>query len=118
MAAHDVGRVINLRAVEGQIEGGVVMSLGWALTERLPLDHGKPVVKLGTLGLFRADRTPEVVPILIGKSESELACGAKGIGEISSIPTAPAVQLAYWNRDGAFRAKLPLEDTPYQAPGK
>lgn len=114
VAAHDVGRVVNPRSVEGQIEGGVVMSLGWALTEHFPLADGKPAVKLGTLGLFRADKTPEVEPVLVGVSESELACGAKGIGEISSIPTAPAVQLAYYNRDGIFRTKLPLEDTPYQ----
>ena len=42
-----------------------------------------------------------------------LACGAKGIGEICTIPTAPAVQNAYFNRDGVFRTVLPLPDTPY-----
>ncbi len=114
VAAHDVGRVVNPRAVEGQIEGGVVMSLGWSLTERFPLLDGRPTAKLGTLGLFRADGVPEVKAVLIGISGSELACGAKGIGEISSIPTAPAVQLAYYNRDGRFRTALPLEETPYQ----
>lgn len=46
-------------------------------------------------------------------SESGLARGAKGVGEICSIPTAPAIQNAYYNRDGEFRTKLPLEDTPY-----
>jgi len=113
IAAHDVGRVVNPKAVEGQIEGGVVMSLGWALTERFPLVDGRPAVKFGTLGLFRAEHTPEVQAVLVGVSVSALACGAKGIGEISSIPTAPAVQLAYCNRDGRFRTKLPLDETPY-----
>ncbi len=114
IAAHDVGRAVNPRAVEGQIEGGVVMSLGYALTEDFPLDHGKPTAKFGTLGLFKADKTPEVVSRIIEKSNGGLACGAKGIGEICSIPTPPAVALAYYNRDGIFRTKLPMQGTPYK----
>ena len=113
VAAHDIGNPVNPKALEGQIEGGVVMSLGYALTEDFPLSEGKPLAKLGTLGLFRADKTPEVVPIVTGKKIRGLAYGAKGIGEIASIPTAPAVQLAYYNRDGIFRKRLPLEGTPY-----
>jgi len=113
LAAHDVGRAVNPVSIEGQIEGGVTMSLGWALTERFPLKDGVPAVKYGTLGLFRADQTPEVRALIVEKSDSELACGAKGIGEICSIPTAPAVALAYWQRDGKFRSVLPLTDTPY-----
>ena len=113
VAAHDVGRAINPVAVEGQIEGGVVMSLGYSLTEDFPLDHGKPTAKFGTLGLFKADKTPEVVSEIIEKGDGKLAHGAKGIGEICSIPTPPAVQLAYYNRDGVFRTKLPLEGTAY-----
>ncbi|MDL2258709.1 selenium-dependent xanthine dehydrogenase, partial [Eubacteriales bacterium OttesenSCG-928-K08] len=113
VAAHDVGKAINPIAVEGQIEGGVVMSLGYALTEDFPLKEGKPLAKFGTLGLFKADRTPEVESIIIDRSQGGLALGAKGVGEICSIPTAPAVQLAYYNRDKTFRTKLPLEDTPY-----
>ena len=113
VAAHDIGNPVNPKALEGQIEGGVVMSLGYALTEDFPLSEGKPLAKLGTLGLFRADKTPEVIPIVTGKKIRGLAYGAKGIGEIASIPTAPAVQLAYYNRDGIFRKRLPLEGTPY-----
>jgi len=113
-AAHDVGTAVNPIALEGQIEGGVVMSLGYALTEDFPLDNGRPTRKFGTLGLFKSSNTPEVVSIVLGKSSKDgLACGAKGVGEICSIPTAPAVQLAYYNRDGIFRTKLPLSDTPY-----
>ena len=113
VAAHDVGTPVNPKALEGQIEGGVVMSLGYALTESFPLEQGRPMAKLGTLGLFRADKTPDVVPVIIDRRMNGPAFGAKGIGEISSIPTAPAVQLAYYNRDGKFRTRLPLEDTPY-----
>jgi len=113
IAAHDVGRAINPLSIEGQIEGGVVMSLGWALTERFPLEDGQPKVKFGTLGLLRAHQVPEILPIIVEKGGSELACGAKGIGEICSIPTAAAVQNAYYNYDGIFRTTLPLEGTPY-----
>lgn len=113
IAAHDVGKAINPKSVEGQIEGGVVMSLGYALTEDFPLENCVPSAKFGTLGLFRANMTPKIESIVLGKEKDGFAGGAKGIGEIAAIPGAPAVQLAYYNYDGKFRTKLPLEDTPY-----
>ena len=114
IAAHDVGTPVNPKAIEGQIEGGVVMSLGYSLTEDFPLLNGKPLKKLGTLGLFRADMTPNVKSIIVSKPDTTLAHGAKGIGEICSIPTPPAVALAYYNSDKKLRTKLPLDNTPYQ----
>ena len=114
VAAHDVGTAINPLNVEGQIEGGVVMSLGYALTEDFPLKDSVPKVKYVTLGLFKADKVPEVKAIIVKKKEkNEMGYGAKGVGEIASIPTAPAVQDAYMMYDKKFRTKLPLEDTPY-----
>ena len=113
IAAHDVGRAINPKNVEGQIEGGVTMSLGYALTENYPLTNCTPTAKFGTLGLFKAPDVPEIKTIIIEKNHSDLAYGAKGIGEICSIPTAPAVALAYWQYDGEFRTSLPLIHTPY-----
>ena len=56
VAAHDVGKAINVTNVEGQIEGGVVMGLGYAFTEDYPLNNSVPIAKFGTLGLFRAYR--------------------------------------------------------------
>ena len=114
IAAHDVGTPINPLNVEGQIEGGVVMSLGYALTEDFPLVDSVPKVKYGTLGLFKSNQTPEIKSIIVRKKDrNEMAYGAKGIGEIASIPTAPAVQDAYYAFDKQFRTKLPLEGTPY-----
>ncbi len=113
VAAHDVGKVVNPKACEGQIEGGVVMSMGFALTEQYPLVDCKPTAKLGTLGLTKSTQIPEIVPIIVEKPGLDVACGAIGIGEITSIPTAPAIAEAYFRYDGQFRTQLPLENTPY-----
>ncbi|WP_251860227.1 selenium-dependent xanthine dehydrogenase [Clostridium sp. Marseille-Q2269] len=114
IAAHDVGKAINVTNVEGQIEGGIVMGLGYAFTEDYPLNKSVPTAKFGTLGLFRATDIPEIEPIIIEKNTNDLAYGAKGIGEITTIPTAPASQGAYLKFDGEFRTKLPLENTAYR----
>ena len=116
VAAHDVGRAVNPKSVEGQIEGGVVMSLGYALTESYPLTRCVPAARFGTLGLFRADKVPDVISLIVEKPGIAEAYGAIGIGEITSIPTAPAVQGAYYRLDGKFRTELPLKETPYQKP--
>ena len=113
VAAHDVGKAVNPISVEGQIEGGMVMSMGYALTERYPLVDCKPTAKYGTLGLLRANQIPEILPIIIEKPGLELAKGAIGIGEITSIPTAPAIADAYFRFDGERRTALPLANTPY-----
>ena len=113
VAAHDVGKAVNPPSVEGQIEGGVVMSMGYALTERYPLTDCKPLAKYGTLGLFRANQIPEIQPLIVEKPGLNVACGAIGIGEITSIPTAPAISDAYFRYDGKLRTSLPLENTPY-----
>lgn len=113
VAAHDVGRAINPLSIEGQIEGGVVMSYGFALTEKFPLKDCKPLAKFGTLGLPKANNIPEVKSIIVEKPGLNVAAGAIGIGEITSIPTAPAIRNAYHSYDGKWRYELPLADTPY-----
>jgi len=115
VAAHDVGKAVNPLSCEGQIEGGVVMSIGFALRERYPIDADcRPIEKYGSLGLFRAHEVPEIVPIVIDKPGLGVACGAIGIGEITAIPTAPAIADAYFRYDGERRCELPLRHTPYE----
>ena len=115
VAAHDVGKAVNPRSCEGQIEGGVVMSMGFALREQYPIDENcKPIDKYGKLGLFRAHEIPDIEAIVIDKPGLDKACGAIGIGEITSIPTAPAIADAYFRLDGERRESLPLAHTPYE----
>ena len=118
-AAHDSGRVVNPTSIQGQIEGGVLMGLGYALTEDFPLKDCVPQAKFGTLGLMRADQIPDIHAIYVEKEELlPFAYGAKGIGEIATIPTAPAAQGAYYARDHILRISLPMQDTFYKKPAK
>lgn len=115
VAAHDVGRAVNPLSCEGQIEGGVVMSMGFALRERYEIDENcKPVEKYGALGLFRSHEVPEVKAIVVDKPGLKVAGGSIGIGEITSIPTAPAITDAYYRLDGERRFTLPIHNTPYE----
>ena len=103
-AAHDSGKVVNPIAIQGQIEGGVLMGLGYALTEDFPLKDGVPQAKYGTLGLMRATQIPDIHAIYVEKEELlPLHTGRKGYGEIATIPTAPAAQGAYYAMDHVLR---------------
>ena len=117
-AAYDAGRVINPLSIEGQIEGGVLMSMGYGVTEDFPLKDCVPKARFGTLGLLRATQIPEIHAIMVHHEPEEgaieTAFGAKGIGEITAIPAAPAIAGAYYELDGKLRTKLPLEDTYYR----
>jgi CO/xanthine dehydrogenase Mo-binding subunit len=116
-AAYDLGTVVNPKAAQGQIEGGIVMGMGYALTEDYPLENGYPKAKYGTLGLTRATDAPEIETILVTREPSPChvpAYGAKGVGELATIPTAPAIHGAYYRLDGKFRQKLPMEETYYR----
>ncbi len=115
VAACDVGTVVNIQSVEGQIEGGVIMGLGYALTEKFPIEGGYPKVKYGTLGLLRSTDAPPISVLLVtGPHVGHTAYGAKGVGELCTIPTAPACQHAYQRFDGKFRTSLPMDGTAYR----
>lgn len=113
-AAHDVGRAIHPASAAGQIEGGVVMSFGYALTERFVPDRGLPPQNFGSIGFPTAQNAPEVEAILVERSPLEQALGAKGLGELTCIPTPAALAGAYRALDGRLRTSLPLEGTPYR----
>ena len=116
-AAFDVGTPVNIQAVEGQIEGGMVMGIGYGVTEKFECVDGYPVSRFGTIGFMRSMNAPELEVKLARPSEEDrlpYSLGAKGCGELCMIPTAPACALAYYRYDGKFRQELPLTDTPYR----
>ena len=90
------------------------MGLGITLREKLDYVDGKTNAKYGTIGIIRSTEMPRVQSIILEKNPSEIAYGAKGIGEISLIPVAAAVSAAYKKFDGGRRFSLPLEKTAYK----
>ena len=108
-AAHDGGKIINPALFESQIEGGVVMGMGYALSEKLPLEGGRLTTeRMSKLGLPKAKDVPELKVIGVECLDPVGPFGAKGIGEIGTIPTAPAIANAYCQYDGVRRYELPL----------
>ena len=117
VAAHDVGRVMNRASCIGQVEGAIVMGLGFALTEDLPCEGGVPVsTRLDDMALLRAPDVPDIEVRLIEVPEPHTAYGVKGVGEIGLVPTAPAVAEALYRFDGVRRTRLPMRDSPAAKP--
>jgi selenium-dependent xanthine dehydrogenase len=117
VAAHDVGRAINPKACAGQIEGGVHMGLGYALSEDFPCTQARPdSLLMRDFGVWKAKDTPPVDVILIEVPDEVGGYGAKGAGEIGLVPTAGAVAGALYQYDGIRRFQLPMDDAPAAAP--
>jgi len=117
VAAHDVGRAINPKGCAGQVEGGVHMGLGYALSENFPSTNATPdSLLLRDCGILKAKDTPKVDVILIEVPDEVGGYGAKGAGEIGLVPTAGAVAGALYSYDGIRRSSLPMDDAPAAAP--
>ncbi len=117
VAAHDVGRAINPRLCAEQMEGGVHMGLGYALSETFTSTKGRPdSLLLRDLGIVRARHMPKVDVILIEVPDEVGGYGAKGVGEIGCVATAGAVAGALHAYDGIRRFRLPMDDAPAAAP--
>lgn len=113
IAAHDVGRVINPTLLEGQIEGGIHMGLGHALSEEFVVEGGVPVTTtLKSLNIIPASGMPKVECLFVEEYQPEGPYGAKGVGEIALVPTAGAVAGALYRYDGIRRTRLPMKDAP------
>lgn len=110
VAIHDVGRAVNPRLCEGQIEGSVHMGLGYALTEDFPSDErGFPTnMTLRSLGILRPKDVPPIEVELVEVPQPKSAYGIKGVGEIGLVPTSGAVAAALHMVDGTWRTVLPM----------
>jgi xanthine dehydrogenase molybdenum-binding subunit len=110
IAANDVGRVINPLALQGQVEGSISMGLGMALQENFVMKDG--YVQTDTLNKCRIptiDQTPEVISFFIEHETKDGPYGGKGVGELASIPTTPAIINAIYNATGVRCYRLPAD---------
>ncbi len=109
IAAHDAGLALNPAALEGQIIGGVVMGLGYAVSENLKVENGLPDKRgLAGTGLLKARDIPPITPIIIETPHPEGPYGARGIGEISTVPVAAALCNALLDASGVEFNTLPV----------
>ncbi|MCW9033465.1 MAG: molybdopterin-dependent oxidoreductase [Rhodospirillales bacterium] len=100
-AAHDVGRVLNEMSLEGQIEGGIIMGQGYALTEDLLVKEGRVITpNFRDYKMVTAPEIPEIDLSFIETQDGEGPQGAKGVGEAPSICMAAAVGNAIYNATG------------------
>ena len=110
ISANDVGQIINALGLNGQVEGGVMMGLGNALTERFVVNDGYVVSdRLARYRMPSIVNTPEITSIIVEHPTRDGPYGAKGIGEIVSIPTTPAITNAIYNAVGVRVDQLPVD---------
>jgi xanthine dehydrogenase molybdenum-binding subunit len=109
ISAHDAGRVLNPLGFQGQVEGGVVMGLGHALMEEFKVDEG--IIQTDRMARYHIPTmkdSPKVISILEEHPIASGPFGAKGVGEIVSIPTPPAITNALYNAIGLRLDSLPV----------
>jgi len=109
VAAHDVGRAINPLLLEGQVYGGVIMGLGYALTEEVILKEGETMnANFRDYKLFTAKDAVNIKAPVVETYDEYGPFGAKGIGEPGCVPTAPAIANAIYDAVGVRITDLPI----------
>src|SRR5215468_425643 len=107
-AAHDVGRAVNPRGVEGQIEGGIVQALGQGLMEDYRLSEGRTSTSgFAKYILPTALDVPQVTSVILEDRDPIGPLGVKGIGEPAMVPTIPAITNAIYDAVGVRITSLP-----------
>ncbi len=110
VAAQDVGRAINPAEVEGQIHGGVVQGIGWALFEQMAYDENGQLLSstLMDYALPLSQDAPHITPILVEVPSALGPFGAKGVGEPPVVPVAAAIANAIRDATGVRMTQLPM----------
>ena len=110
VVANDVGYAINPLGLQGQIEGGVVMGIGHALTENFVLNEGRVITdRLARYRIPSITFTPRITSFVVEHATADGPYGAKGVGEIVLIPTIPAITNAIYNATGVRVDSLPVD---------
>ncbi len=110
VGGHDIGRAINPLALQGQIEGGIVMGLGNCLTEAFITENAVPWSRLlARYKMPSIKHTPEIISHIIEARTADGPYGAKGVGEIASINTTPAIANAIAHAVGIRVYSLPVD---------
>ncbi len=108
IAAHDVGRALNPPAIEGQIQGGVVMGMGYALSEEFVVEQGLNLTdSLHKCRLPTAEQAPQIATVIVEVPHPQGPQGAKGLAEAPSLATAPAITNAIYDAVGVRVFSLP-----------
>ncbi|HQA68750.1 MAG TPA: molybdopterin-dependent oxidoreductase, partial [Aggregatilineales bacterium] len=110
VAIHDVGKVINRAAVEGQVEGAAAQGIGYALYEDVKLkDNGRWVDGFAEYLLPTSEDMPRVESIIVEVPEPSGPHGAKGVGEVALVPTAPAIANAVYDAVNVRVTRIPIQ---------
>jgi xanthine dehydrogenase molybdenum-binding subunit len=110
IAANDVGTAINPLGLQVQVEGGVVMGVGHALTEKFIMEEGRVVTdRLATYRMPNISQTPEITSIVVEEKIAAGPFGAKGVGEVVLVPTSPAITNAIYNAVGVRFFEIPVD---------
>ena len=116
ISANDVGKILNRQAIEGQIHGGVMMGLGFALSEEFVVEQG--INRTDSLHKCRvpgADQTPDIIPVIVEVPHPLGPQGAKGFAEAPSLATAPAILNAIYDAVGVRITSLPADKKKVRA---
>ncbi len=110
LSSTDIGRAINPLMLQGQIEGGIIMAMGNCLTESFIIENGVPWSRLlARYKMPSIKHTPEIISHLVEHRAADGPYGAKGVGEIPSINTTPAICNAITNATGVRIYSLPVD---------
>jgi xanthine dehydrogenase molybdenum-binding subunit len=110
VVANDIGRALNPLALQAQVEGGMMMGLGNALTEEFIVEDGRVFTDwLARYKMPSIRHTPRLTSIIVEDPTDDGPYGAKGVGEISAIPTTPAITNAIYNACGVRVTRLPVD---------
>ena len=111
VGATDVGKAINPLGLQGQVEGGLIMGIGHALTEEFIVEDGIPFTDyLSRYRMPSIHHVPEEIKVIIVEDPtSDGPYGGKGVGEISTMPVPPAIVNAVYNACGVLFHTIPID---------